>query len=67
MKTFKDLREAKNKIPGKKTYDKKVGKAKVTVYKDNKGYTVYIDNDKLDTFKSQKEAEKVGSEFAKEL
>jgi len=67
MRTFKHLREETSKIPGKKTFEKKVKKSRVCVYKDKKGFTVYIDKDKLDTFKSQKEAEKVGMEFAKEL
>jgi hypothetical protein len=35
--------------------------------KIKKVFSVYIDGDKLDTFKNQKEAEKAGIEFAKEF
>lgn len=70
MKTFKEIREAKSKgkMPaGDHVFDKKVNNHSVMVHKDNKGFTVYIDGDKLDTYKSQKEAEKMGVEFAKEM
>jgi hypothetical protein len=70
MKTFKDIRESKSKggMPsGEHVFNKKVNKHSVMVHKDNKGFTVYIDGDKLDTYKSQKEAEKMGVEFAKEM
>lgn len=70
MKTFKHIREARSSgkmPPGEHVFDKKIGKVKVMIHKDAKGYTVYIDGDKLDTYKSQKEAEKMGVEFAKEM
>ena len=70
MKTFKTLREARSsgKMPaGEHVFDKKVGKVKVMIHKTNKGFTVYIDGDKLDTYKTQREAEKMGIEFAKEM
>jgi predicted transcriptional regulator len=53
--------------PGDHVFDKKVGKVHVMVHKDNKGFTVYIDGEKLDTYRSQKEAEKMGVTFAKEM
>lgn len=68
MKTFKQIREAKSKMPaGEHVFDKKVNGHTVMVHKDNKGFSVYIDGDKLDTYRSQKEAEKMGVEFAKEM
>lgn len=68
MKTFKQLREAKGKMPpGDHVFDKKVNRHSVMVHKDSKGFTVYIDGDKLDTYRSQKEAEKMGVAFAKEM
>jgi len=69
MKTFKNLREsAKKKMPpGDHVSSKKVGKVNVMVHKDTKGFVVYIDGEKLDTYKSQKEAEKMGVAFAKEM
>ncbi len=68
MKTFKSIREAKKKMPpGEHVFDKKVNRHSVMIHKDNKGFTVYIDGDKLDTYRSQKEAEKMGVAFAKEM
>lgn len=67
MKTFSQIREAKKMPQGDHVFDAKVGKVKVMVHKDKKGYTVYVDGDKLDTYRSQKEAEKMGVAFAKEL
>ena len=52
---------------GDHVFDQRVGKVKVMIHKDTKGFTVYIDGDKLDTYRSQKEAEKVGIAFAKEM
>ena len=66
MKTFKQLRE-KKMPPGDHVFTKKVKKTNVMVHKDNKGFTVYIDGEKLDTYNSQKEAEKMGVAFAKEM
>jgi hypothetical protein len=66
MKTFQQIRE--KKMPaGDHVFDKKVNGHTVMVHKDKKGFSVYIDGDKLDTFKSQKEAEKAGMAFAKEF
>mgnify|MGYP003626952467 CR=1 FL=1 len=69
MKTFKFLKEAiKKKMPaGEHVFSKKVEKTRVMVHKDIKGFTVYIDGEKLDTYRSQKEAEKMGVQFAKEM
>lgn len=68
MKTFRMLREANKKMPpGEHVFDKRVNKHTVMVHKNKKGYTVYIDGDELDTYKTQKEAEKMGTAFAKEM
>jgi len=68
MKTFIELRERVKKMPpGEHVFDKKVNKTHVMVHKDKKGFTVYIDGEKLDTYRSQKEAEKMGVAFAKEM
>lgn len=66
---FKQLREKKLRgmPPGEHVFDKRVKNVKVMVHKDAKGYTAYIDGDKLDTFRSALEAQKAGMEFAKEL
>jgi len=66
MKTFRSIRE--KKMPaGKHISQKRVNGHSVMVHKDNKGFSVYIDGDKLDTFRNEKEAEKAGTEFAKEF
>jgi hypothetical protein len=65
-KSFAQIREKKKMPPGDHVYDKKVGKYQVMIHKTNKGYVLYIDGEKLDTYKSQKEAEKMGMEFIKQ-
>jgi len=67
MKSFKQIRESKKMPAGEHVYSKKVNKHTVMVHKDKKGFAVYIDGEKLDTYKSQKEAEKMGTSFAKEM
>lgn len=68
MKTFKQIREAVKKLPaGDQVFSKIIKKHKVTVHKDSKGFATYIDGEKLDTYRSQKEAEKMGVTFAKEM
>lgn len=70
---FKSLREnleeKKANIPSseKKIFDKKIKRVPVIITKGNKGYTVYIEGDKLDTYRSQGEAEKMAKEFVDEL
>lgn len=66
MKSFKNIRE-KRMPAGEHVFSKKVNKHTVMIHKDNKGFSVYIDGDKLDTYRSQKEAENMGISFAKEM
>ena len=66
MKTFAQIREAKMPA-GEHLSSKKVKGKTVMVHKDKKGFSVYIDGDKLDTYRSEKEAEKMGIAFAKEF
>jgi len=67
MKTFIQIREAKTMPSGEHTFSKKINKHTVMVHQNKKGFTVYIDGDELDTYKTQKDAEKMGVEFAKEM
>jgi len=69
MITYKQLKEAvkKKMPPGEHVFSKRVNKANVMVHKDKKGFVVYIDGEKLDTYRSQREAEKMGVQFAKEM
>jgi len=66
MKTFKEIRE-KVKKSDEVVFNKKVNKIAVKITKNSKGYTAYVDGDKLDTFKSQSEAEKTAKAVIKEL
>lgn len=66
MKIFSEIRK-NNKIEGQTVFSKVVKKHKVMISKTDKGFTVYIDGDKLDTYRSQREAEKMGKTFAKEM
>lgn len=65
MNTFKQLREKirKGMPPGEHVYDKKFGKVELMIHKEKNMFTVFIDGEKLDTYKTQKEAEKMGKEF----
>jgi hypothetical protein len=66
MKTFGQVREAV--LPkGQVVFNKKINKIPVKIIKEPKGFSVYIDGDKLDIFKSQKEAEKTAQTVVKEL
>lgn len=65
MKSFKQIREKKMK--GDSVYKKKMGKYPVEVVKDKKGYVAFIDGDKLDTFRSEKDAIKGIQMAMKEL
>ena len=70
MKLFTEIR--KQKMPGEKIFDKKMktksGKSyPVHIHKDNKGYTAYVDGDKLATFRSEKDAHKGIKQTMKDL
>lgn len=68
MKSFTQIREKTKKMPpGEHVFDKKVGKVKVMVHKTNKGFVVYVDGEKLDTYRSKSEAQRMAIQFAKEL
>ena len=65
MKLFTEIR--KQESAGEVVFDKKIKRLRVKIVKDKKGYTAYIDGDKLDTFRSEKDAKR-GIDFAiKEL
>tara|TARA_B100001094_G_C17987163_1_gene698249 strand:+ start:107 stop:325 length:219 start_codon:yes stop_codon:yes gene_type:complete len=71
MKSFKDIMvEVKGKKPkGEVVFDKKIKRIPVLIVKD-KGtlpFVVYIDGDKLDAFKTQKDAEKSAMKVIQEL
>ena len=67
MKTFFAIRELTGRKPeGKKVFDKKMKGIRVMIHKERNGFVAYIDGDRLDVYKSQREAEKATSEFMKQ-
>ena len=67
MKTFFAIRELTGRKPeGKKVFDKKMKGIRVMIHKERNGFVTYIDGDRLDVYKTQKEAEKAASEFMKQ-
>ena len=63
MKTFTELRELTGKKPeGKVVFDKKIQRVSVKIHKETNGFVAYVDGDRLDVYKSQKEAEKASTD-----
>jgi len=78
MKSYKEilseLKERKKKFgvldQGELVLNKKINRIPVQIYKQSKGnlpFVAYVDGDKLDAFKSQKDAEKSVNKVIKEL
>lgn len=74
MKTYKEilseLKERKVLDKGELVYNKKIKRIPVQIFKQSKGnlpFVAYVDGDKLDAFKSQKDAEKSVTKVIKEL
>ena len=63
MKSFKEIREGK----GQSVYKKKHGKYPVEIKKEGPNFVAYIDGDRLDKFRSQKDAMKAVDVMIKEL
>ena len=67
MIEFKSLRELAGRKPsGQVIMNKKIDKIPVKITKEMNKFVVYIDNDRLDAYRSQKEAEKMAKEFVKQ-
>lgn len=68
MKTFSLLREA-IKPKGKVVFKKKMNRIDVLITKDTGSlpFIAYVDGDKLDSYKNQKDAERAISATIKEL
>lgn len=66
-KTFNQLREKLGRHPsGEMVFDKKIDRIPVMIHKEKAGFVVYIDGDRLDAYKTQREAEKMAKEFVKQ-
>ena len=67
MKTFTQVRELSGRKPaGQLVMNKKFGRIQVMIYKDRNDFVTYIDGDRLDSYRTKKEAEKAASEFIKQ-
>ena len=67
IKTFRSIREKLGRHPsGEMVYSKKVNRIPVTIHKEKSGFVVYIDGDRLDAYKTQREAERMAKEFVKQ-
>lgn len=71
MKKFSDLRELagrkpKGEVVSNETLRVRGNKIKVQIRKDMGKFTVYIDGDVLDAYRTQKEAEKASKTFLKQ-
>lgn len=69
MKTFAQLREKMRKgmPPGEHVFDKKVKGIEIMVHKEKGKFTAYVDGDKLDTYRTQREAERMAHQFVKQF
>lgn len=66
-KTFKYIRELAGRKPkGDVVVNTKIDRIPVKITKEKNDFVVYIDGDRLDSYKSQKEAEKMAKEFVKQ-
>ena len=67
MKTFVQLRELAGRKPhGDMVFNKRFDRVPVMIHKEKNMFVVYIDGDRLDAYRSQKEAEKMAKEFVKQ-
>lgn len=65
MKTLQELRQ--KKLSGNVVFSKRIQRVPVKIVKDVKGFTAYVDGDKLDTYRSEREAKKSAETAIKEL
>lgn len=65
-KTFAQLREKVSHPSGKMVFDKKISGVPVMIHKQKNDFVVFIDGDKLDSYSTQAEAEKMAKEFVKQ-
>ena len=68
MKIFSELREKRLRgMPsGEHVFRKKINRIELMIHKEKGKFVAYIDGDKLDTYRTQREAEKAGMTFIKQ-
>ena len=65
MKYFTELR--KKMPPGDHVSSFKVDRIAVMIHKDKGKFVAYVDGDRLDSYRTQKEAEKAATQFVKQF
>jgi hypothetical protein len=65
MIQFNELR--KKMPPGEHVMDKKIDGIQVMVHKHQGKFVAYVDGDKLDSYRTQREAEKAAAQFVKQF
>ena len=63
MKAFSEVR----KVSGEVVFDKKIKRIPVKIMKDKNNFVAYIDGDKLDKFRSERDAKRAIDMAMKEL
>ena len=67
MKTFVELRElVGRKAIGPRVFSKRINRIPMTIHNEMGKFVVYIDGDRLDAYRSKREAEKAGMTFMKQ-
>lgn len=66
MKLFTEIRH-KGMPRGEHISDFKVNRIPVMVHKERGKYVTYVDGDRLDAYRTQREAEKAGTQFVKQF
>lgn len=65
--TYTQLKEKLGRHPsGQMVFNKKIDNVPVMIHQEKAGFVVYIDGDRLDAYKTQREAEKMAKEFVKQ-
>jgi len=68
MKTFLQIREKVGKHPeGKMVFSKRINTIPTMIHKVRNSFVAYVDGDKLDTYRTQRDAEKAINAFIKVL
>lgn len=68
MKTFQELKEKLGRHPsGQMVFNKKIKNIPVMIHKEASGFVVYIDGDRLDSYKTQKQAEQSAVQIVSQL
>ena len=58
----------RNKMPkGEHVWSKTIDRIKVMIHKEGNKFVAYVDGDKLDSYQSQKDAEKSITQFLKQF